>query len=134
MQVVSRKESSLCAKKSCIKIIVFFSLLLVLLLSGCSKHDLEYEKWNSKTETHEYALLTIKDAHTLGEMPPPRFPSGNKQCWSRMKAIGEIPENIKPTLKSYSVAIVESGYKFIQSTKSKKMINNMRIFYGDGKS
>lgn len=69
-------------------------------------------------ENHEYVLLTDEEARTLGETPPAPFPSVNKQQWTRVKEIGKMPQNIKPSLKSSSVAVTESGFAFLQSTRN----------------
>ncbi len=58
-----------------------------------------------------------KDARTLGEVKPAPSPPDNKQGWTRVKEVGESPENIKPNLKPYSVEVIESGYAFLQSTR-----------------
>lgn len=95
-----------------------FLIVLLLTLCGCSNQNIALGKWKSKAETHEFVILTKKDALALGEAPPGPFAPHNKQGWSRVKEVGESPENIKPTLKPYSIAVIESGFVFLQSTRS----------------
>ncbi|MBW2570607.1 MAG: hypothetical protein JRE47_14895 [Deltaproteobacteria bacterium] len=94
-----------------------FLIAFLLVLCGCSDQNIAFGKWKSKSETHEFVILTKKDALTLGEMPPLPFPARNEKGWSRVKKVGEFPEDIKPTLKPYSIAVIESGFVFLQTTR-----------------
>lgn len=91
--------------------------MVLLLFCGCSSRNIELGKWKMETENHKFVIFTEKDAHTLGEPGPAPFPAGNKQGWSRVKDIGESPENIQPKLNPYSVTVIESGYTILQSTR-----------------
>ena len=93
-------------------------IVFLLILCGCSDQNIALGKWKSKAETHEFVILTKKDALTLGEAASGPFPTHNKQGWSRVKEVGKSPKNIKPTLKPYSIAVIESGFIFLQSTRS----------------
>lgn len=92
-------------------------IVLLLILCGCSDKNIALGKWKTKAEKHEFIILTEKDALILGEVPPAPFPPDNKQGWERVKEVSESPENIKPNLKPYSIAVIESGFAFLQSTK-----------------
>lgn len=95
-------------------------VIIASALSGCSEQHPPFGDWKTKTENHEYVLLTAKDALHLGEAPPSPFPAANKQGWTRVKEMGMQPESMKPALKPYSVIVIESGFAFLQSTKTKE--------------
>ena len=91
-------------------------IVLLLILCGCSDQNIAFGKWTSKAETHEFVKLTSKDAQALGELPQLIF-KNNDRSWIKVKTAGKPPETIKPTLKPYSVAVIESGFVFMQSTR-----------------
>lgn len=103
------------------KAILLF-LIISLLLVGCSRRTISFGKWEMKKENHEYVDLTDEEALMLGETPPAPCPPDNEVCWSGVKDIGKIPQNIKDSLKPYSVVVTESGFAYLQSTKN--TINN----------
>ena len=96
---------------------ILLAVIITAGLCGCSEQHPDFGKWKTKTETHEYVLLTARDAQALGKVPPGPFPADNKQGWTRVKEVRVPPENIKPTLKPYSVVAIEQGFSFLQSTK-----------------
>jgi len=97
---------------------ILLSLIVSLISVSCSNHPLSFGKWKMTNENHEFVFLTDKEARTLGETPPAPFPADDKQGWTTVRDIGEIPQNIKPSLKPYSIAITESGFAYLQSTKN----------------
>jgi hypothetical protein len=100
-----------------------FLFIHVVTFIGCSEQHPQFGKWQTKPETHEYVLLTAKDAKTLGEIPP-----RDEQDWVQVKEYGKPPENIKSSLKSHAVTVVESGFTFLASTKETGKNQDHEVF------
>ena len=88
--------------------------------------------------------LTDEEAHALGETPTPwppdpaPLPSYNERRnlfdgWTRVKDIGEKSQNLKPSLKPYSIVVSASGFAFLQSTKIISKTNHMKTLNGIGR-
>ena len=110
--------------------VALLALIILLIPVSCSERTITYGKWKMTSENHEFVLLTDEEAHALGETPrapwppdPAPLPSYNERRnlfdrWTRVKDIGEKSQNLKPSLKPYSIVVSASGFAFLQSTKN----------------
>jgi len=103
---------------------ILLSFIVLLISVSCSNRTLSFGKWKMTNENHEFVILTEEEARTLGETPVAPCPRAkqneryDERCWTRVRDIGDTPKNIKPSLKPYSIAVTESGFAYLQSTKN----------------